>query len=122
VGPPAGKEESKEVQAIQRKKIQKTSKQSMKSMATQIGPCKRSSQEGKYPEVQESSPIIPSIKGAIGKKAEGSCLPPLNKAWKFPSYCPKAIYPHLTIPKSPGSWGIMQGHDRVVGFLGTMMG
>jgi hypothetical protein len=87
-----------------------------------IGSCKRSSQEGKYPKVQKSSPIIPSIKGAIGKKAEGSCLPPLNKAWKFPSYCPKAIYPHLTIPKSPGSWGIIQVACVSCGSLDTMMG
>jgi hypothetical protein len=44
------KNNPKEVQAIQKKKIQKMYKQFMKLMASQIGLCKRSSQEGKYPK------------------------------------------------------------------------
>jgi hypothetical protein len=50
-----------------------------------VGP--RASKEvlQKRANIKKSSLIVLSMKGTIGKKEEGSCSPPLDTAWKFPS-------------------------------------
>jgi hypothetical protein len=73
------------------------------------GPYKQPSQDGKHPENPRIKYKGPEDRGNHWKKAEGSCSPPLKKAWKLASYCPKAIQPRPTMPKPLGPWGIMLG-------------
>ena len=87
----------------------------------------RVSNQNKIPKVQEAnsrknpnSPrswqVFPSCKEPTGRKAGGSCSPPLNMhEEKSPSCCPKTIYPELITPKSLGSWGVCRGHVELWG-------